>query len=121
MGYSYVVLSRGTRPGLGLEDKGKGRVGGVGREEAEKERRKVQGKSVLQEVEGGEYEMVSLAIPPSAIDTQASIIENEEKTEEVYNNLRSEAYSWPRLVAPPIKRSGHVIMDTCHPSGESSR
>ncbi len=35
------------------------------------------------------------------------------------NELRKEAYDWPRLVFPPLKRSGHVVMDTCHPSGKS--
>lgn len=28
---------------------------------------------------------------------------------------------WPRLVLPPLKRGGHVIMDACHPSGNLER
>lgn len=39
--------------------------------------------------------------------------------EEIQDALRSQAYQWPRLVYPPLKRSGHVVMDTCHPSGTS--
>lgn len=34
--------------------------------------------------------------------------------------MRADAYSWPRLVAPPLKRSGHVVLDACCPSGWSS-
>ncbi len=30
---------------------------------------------------------------------------------------RKEAYSWPRLVFPPMKNSGHVILDSCTPEG----
>ncbi|ORX38824.1 ketopantoate hydroxymethyltransferase-domain-containing protein [Kockovaella imperatae] len=33
-------------------------------------------------------------------------------------HLQADAFHWPRLVAPPIKRSGHVIMDTCDANGE---
>jgi ribosomal protein RSM22 (predicted rRNA methylase) len=28
---------------------------------------------------------------------------------------RSAAYSWPRLIAPPIKNPGHIILDVCSP------
>lgn len=31
--------------------------------------------------------------------------------------LRSEAYNWPRLVFPPLKRSGHIILDGCTQEG----
>jgi ribosomal protein RSM22 (predicted rRNA methylase) len=116
VGYSYLVIAKGERPKPHAgTDATMGRVGGVGREEAEKARTKVEGKSELREVEGGEFEMVSLvdtsglhsspAVEPAAVDEE---------------ELRREAYAWPRLVAPPMKRSGHVIMDTCHPSGESA-
>ncbi|RSH92152.1 hypothetical protein EHS25_008567 [Saitozyma podzolica] len=117
VGYSYLVIAKGERPKPHAgTDATMGRVGGVGREEAEKARTKVEGKSELREVEGGEFEMVSLvdtsglhsspAVEPAAVDEE---------------ELRREAYAWPRLVAPPMKRSGHVIMDTCHPSGSIQR
>lgn len=32
-------------------------------------------------------------------------------------SLRREAYRWPRLVFPPLKRSGHVIIDACTSEG----
>ena len=31
--------------------------------------------------------------------------------------LRLEAYNWPRLVFPPLKRSGHIILDGCTEDG----
>ena len=29
------------------------------------------------------------------------------------------SYEWPRLVAPPMKRHGHVIMDYCSKTGNN--
>ena len=26
---------------------------------------------------------------------------------------------WPRMIAPPLKRSGHVILEVCAASGDS--
>jgi hypothetical protein len=31
--------------------------------------------------------------------------------------LRREAYGWPRLVFPPLKKSGHIIIDACTQEG----
>ncbi|BFZ54737.1 37S ribosomal protein S22 [Savitreella phatthalungensis] len=31
------------------------------------------------------------------------------------------AYSWPRIVLPPLKRVKHVVVDVCAPSGEIER
>ena len=31
--------------------------------------------------------------------------------------LRKHAYHWPRLVFPPLKLSGHIILDSCKPNG----
>ena len=38
---------------------------------------------------------------------------------ELQDALRSEAYHWPRLVFPPLKKSGHIIMDGCTAEGLS--
>jgi len=35
--------------------------------------------------------------------------------------LRLEAFGWPRLVFPPMKRSGHVILDSCTAEGKVMR
>jgi hypothetical protein len=86
----------------------------------------------LREVEGEGYEMVSLADleggqgehsarAVSSDDAGAQKGQGGEHAEPVvdYASLRREAYSWPRLVAPPIKRSGHVVMDVCSANGQS--
>lgn len=39
-------------------------------------------------------------------------------TSDINAALRQEAYSWPRLVFPPLKRSGHIILDGCTAEGE---
>jgi ribosomal protein RSM22 (predicted rRNA methylase) len=36
---------------------------------------------------------------------------------EIENSMKAEAFHWPRLVLPPLKKSGHVLMDVCDPSG----
>jgi hypothetical protein len=36
---------------------------------------------------------------------------------ELQAQLRGEAYRWPRLVFPPLKKSGHVILDACTAEG----
>ncbi|KAJ2370857.1 37S ribosomal protein S22 [Coemansia sp. RSA 2610] len=35
--------------------------------------------------------------------------------------LVSEAFHWPRIIAPPIKRKGHVVADVCTPDGQIQR
>ncbi|RXK34662.1 3-methyl-2-oxobutanoate hydroxymethyltransferase [Tremella mesenterica] len=102
VGYTYLVIGRGPRPVS--VNSNEGRIGGVGLEAAQKERDKKAGKSELHRVEGGEYEMVSLLPHDLALDTTQS---------PEIPDLRGEAYRWPRLVAAPMKRSGHVIMDVC--------
>lgn len=41
--------------------------------------------------------------------------------EEIQDSLRSEAYHWPRLVFPPLKRSGHIVLDGCTAEGKIMR
>lgn len=36
-------------------------------------------------------------------------------------DLETEAYSWPRLITPPLKKNKHVVMDVCSPEGEIQR
>ena len=40
---------------------------------------------------------------------------------ELQEILRKEAYSWPRLVFPPLKKSGHIVLDSCTAEGLSTR
>ncbi len=37
------------------------------------------------------------------------------------NNMDQYAFEWNRLVAPPMKRGGHVVMDACSPRGKLER
>ena len=32
--------------------------------------------------------------------------------------LRTEAYSWPRLIFRPLKKAGHIILDGCTAEGD---
>ncbi|KAI8095817.1 mitochondrial small ribosomal subunit Rsm22-domain-containing protein [Thamnidium elegans] len=36
-------------------------------------------------------------------------------------SIESQAYHWPRLVQPPLKKNGHIVMDTCSTTGEIQR
>ena len=87
----------------------------------EKEAVKMYGKSELREVEGGEFEMVSLASHSFGESTSSTAEELGGERESAARDqvvIRDEAYGWPRVVAPPMKRAGHVILDTCFPDGE---
>ena len=42
-------------------------------------------------------------------------------TEEDLAAMRLEAYSWPRLIKPPLKKGGHVTFDACCASGAVER
>nr|XP_019047204.1 3-methyl-2-oxobutanoate hydroxymethyltransferase [Kwoniella bestiolae CBS 10118]OCF26134.1 3-methyl-2-oxobutanoate hydroxymethyltransferase [Kwoniella bestiolae CBS 10118] len=131
-GYCYVVLARGERPVSGLSDEVQlqgmlksalGRMGGVGKEEAEKARLKKAGRSVLREIEGHEgiLEVVNLPEYDGSHHQHVPASSNAADKEDLQKVLTNEAYSWPRLVAPPMKRSGHVTMDACCPDGNIQR
>lgn len=51
------------------------------------------------------------------VTASPAVIEDETAATE---EMRQEAFSWPRIVAPPMKRSGHVVFDVCAPSGQIS-
>jgi ribosomal protein RSM22 (predicted rRNA methylase) len=36
-------------------------------------------------------------------------------------SMESQAYHWPRLIQPPLKKNGHVVMDICSTNGEIQR
>jgi ribosomal protein RSM22 (predicted rRNA methylase) len=35
--------------------------------------------------------------------------------------MEVQAYQWPRLIQPPLKKNGHVVMDVCSKEGEIQR
>ena len=117
--FSYVVIQRGLRPsaigeGSSMQMGSIGRVGAVGRLDAEKIKQKE------------ETRMKELMFDADHIDpvheteasghTSADIVPAEDPRE-VEAALRNEAFHWPRLVFPPLKKSGHIIIDACAPEG----
>lgn len=177
MGYSYVVVQRGSRPDAIVQPVG--RIGAVGKEMEHE----ALAHAVLKELEHGDERQYSPQSPsPSTSlsppvqgsdnsvdegspqmqsDTLPSLASDAERHapahEQVYVSgadaidaaktsspphgdvdtppnpvraqtrqpmdleeaLRREAYGWPRLVFPPLKRSGHIIIDACTPEGPS--
>jgi ribosomal protein RSM22 (predicted rRNA methylase) len=109
--YSYVVLRRGPRPDL--VNTSVGRIGGIGRRVLEK----AKGDLPMKELEIHDEGKPNSTIPIS----QESPAVNPESFEmigsELQAQLRKEAYRWPRLVFPPLKKSGHIILDACTADG----
>ncbi|KAK0199070.1 mitochondrial small ribosomal subunit Rsm22-domain-containing protein [Armillaria mellea] len=107
IGYAYVVLRRGPRPQRVALSEGVGRMGSVGREEAEEEANEVR-EVVLSEGFG-------------ELEPQAEPLPDEEPHGDLVAALRLESYSWPRLVFPPLKKGGHIILDGCTKDGKIVR
>lgn len=132
--YVYLVVARGPRPTVVAEGEISelGRMGRVAKEQLEKERAKEEGKGVFAPVEGSgsehvHYERIPIkeAVSEEASSQQTvggSANDAESSTSaldngEIVGHIRDEAYSWPRLVGPPLKKGGHIIMDVCAASG----
>lgn len=139
IGYSYIVVRRGQRPEELLADTPRvGRLGQVGKREEQKEfdARMKPAHRVIHEAD-----LLALGQPqPAPVEPEPSTSEVPQDSgkpdhlqsetpervsppsliqtaDEVENVLRQEAYTWPRLVFPPLKRSGHVIIDCCTAEG----
>lgn len=83
---------------------------------AQKEESMQQGMIVpIKGAQDGSYEVMRYI--PSAASLKSAEPPSDAEQEALEQDMRKEAYRWPRLVYPPLKRSGHVVMDTCHPSG----
>ncbi|KAF7347457.1 3-methyl-2-oxobutanoate hydroxymethyltransferase [Mycena venus] len=120
MGYSYVVIRRGPRPNNpGTEV---GRVGRIGLTALEKE---LESQTPVKElVLHSEFESVPPATQFDSVveDLEENRVIDEPVTPAALNAaLRLEAYHWPRLVFPPLKKSGHIILDGCTPEGKIMR
>ncbi|KAF7337621.1 3-methyl-2-oxobutanoate hydroxymethyltransferase [Mycena sanguinolenta] len=117
MGYSYIVIRRGPRP----SDPGTkvGRIGQIGLAALAKE---LQSRTPIKELSlhsESESTEPSESVPEDLEEIQA--IENPLTPAALNAALRLEAYRWPRLVFPPLKRSGHIILDGCTPEGKIMR
>jgi len=131
--YVYLVVARGPRPVVVAEGEISelGRTGRVAMEHMEKERAKEEGKGMFAPVEGSgsehvQYERIPIkeAVQEASSDKLAETNQDEAESStsaldknEMVDHIRNEAYSWPRLVGPPLKKGGHIIMDVCAASG----
>ena len=56
---------------------------------------------------------------PDATDACTSALEHAGIDE--HRVMQTDAYAWPRLLRPPLKKGGHVTMDACCASGDLRR
>jgi hypothetical protein len=112
VGYAYVVIRRGPRPST--PNVRVGRLGEVGRRQKQLE----QAKLPRIELEPDNWDTwtppvsaVAGMFPEKALEPQAC------NPAAIDSLLKAEAFHWPRLIFPPLKKSGHVVMDVCAPSG----
>ena len=99
MEFSYVVIQRGSRPDR--VDTSVGRMGEFGKKRS---------RNVEVHVEG-------TGSPPS--QTEDADPDHGLSPSELQAQLRLEAYQWPRLIFPPLKKGGHAILDACTNQGVS--
>ena len=97
-----------------------GRVGAIGKKELEKE---LFSSTPMKQLQVGVDE--TIPIPDTSIETLSipPTIEYEGcdlSPAELEEQLRQEAYRWPRLVFSPLKKSGHIILDSCTAEGIST-
>lgn len=113
--YSYVVLRRGERPVT--RDLQVGRTGEIGRRALDKD---AESRTVIKELalHDDSEPHVAEELPPVPLDVISDSSEPNSRVE-LEAALRLEAYDWPRLNFPPLKRSGHIILDACTPEGIS--
>ena len=114
--YSYVVIQRGVRPDR--VDTNVGRIGEVGKRALAAEKlSKTPMKELEVHVEGAGNTLNALSSQtevPEVPDPDHGL-----SLSEVQAQLRLEAYQWPRLIFPPLKKSGHTILDACTVDGVS--
>ena len=111
--YSYVVIRRGARPPAATPQAG--RIGEIGLQALQR--------TALKNVPIKELFLHDGPAEPLPVDSEDHV-EYEPSTVPVIQDkneldatLRQEAFGWPRLIFPPLKRSGHVILDGCAAEG----
>ena len=119
IGYSYVVIQRGSRPPLDSNSQVVGKAGPISYEEAQKDTKR----STLVLYPDAHASEEHTQVHEEDNQTTEVVVEQRETSDSLVNiegSLRGSAYHWPRLVFPPIKRSGHIILDSCTPGGRIS-
>lgn len=115
--YSYVVVRRGERPAASASRVG--RIGDVGKRAIEKDaisQAPIKELMLHSDHEAASNEMLDDHTSPTTVETISDPIEPQSQAD-VDVMLRLEAYSWPRLIFRPLKRSGHIILDGCTAEG----
>jgi len=110
--YSYVVIRRGPRPSI--PDVKVGRLGDVGRREKQLEEAKRP--PVELELDDGNPQTSSTHATAST-QSEKTMESHDRDPEEIEDLMKAEAFHWPRLILPPLKKKGHILMDVCSPSG----
>lgn len=118
VGYSYVVIRRGTRPERPQSKVG--RIGDIGQREINKIAASQAAMTELV-IDGDTIQPTKPSRSSTISSLQMSTAEADMTPEEIQDSLRSEAYHWPRLVFPPLKRSGHIVLDGCTAEGKIMR
>ena len=117
VGYSYVVIRRGSRPPFDSDSRTVGRMGPISFEEAQQDARR----SALVLYPDTDANEKRIRAQEEGIQATDVTVEQQDSPEDIEGSLREYAYHWPRLVFPPLKRSGHIILDSCTPGGMTFR
>ncbi|KAF9245720.1 hypothetical protein BU15DRAFT_85441 [Melanogaster broomeanus] len=130
IGYSYVVVRRGQRPNSSVPG-AHGLVGRIGGEILVRARAQRSSSPTPSSLHQTPATLASASASesnsPSSVghsetgptpETAPEIWESPSDLEEA---LRREAYGWPRLVFPPLKRNGHIVIDACTQEGKIMR
>ncbi|PPQ76992.1 hypothetical protein CVT25_014809 [Psilocybe cyanescens] len=118
IGYSYAVIRRGPRPSP--VNTSVGRVGAIGKRAMEVSRF---ANEEMRELEVEVDETGAVLTTAAEMPTTEAIVDVDELEEPsgLQAALRKEAYNWPRLVFPPLKKPGHIILDSCTKEGKIMR
>ncbi|KAJ3571566.1 hypothetical protein NP233_g3678 [Leucocoprinus birnbaumii] len=108
--YPGAIRLRGPRPRPTVT--GLGRIGAVGQRALEREASKIPIKELQVHdetvTEGSRAQELENDPTITSVQPEANFTEDE-----INEAIRLEAYQWPRLVFPPLKKSGHIIIDGC--------
>ena len=93
-----------------------GKAGPISSEEAEKEAR-ASPLVLFPDTDANEEHIRAQEENLQAVEMSAEQRGIPDTPANIEGSLRKHAYHWPRLVFPPLKRSGHIILDSCTQDG----
>lgn len=121
IGYSYVVIQRGSRPPLDSSSQNVGKMGPIAYEEAQKEVDRRSGLVLYPDTHANQEHIQAQEEDIRAAEVATEQQDPPTSLANIEHSLRNHAYHWPRLVFPPLKRSGHIILDSCTSAGKIMR